>query len=122
MTVKVLEQPSLSIHCSLGILSDLLCSSWDQAGSERSQWSWLEAGLAHCPSKYPQLAAGLRGSQDGRPGIPVGRLPSSMFVCLQATMVCDLVLLYLDAKADLYWKEKFEEVRRGPHGREEVLK
>ncbi|KAM3661346.1 P2X purinoceptor 6 isoform 1-T1 [Ammospiza maritima maritima] len=27
-----------------------------------------------------------------------------------ATMVCDLVLLYLDAKADLYWKEKFEEV------------
>ncbi|NWW56235.1 P2RX6 protein, partial [Ifrita kowaldi] len=26
-----------------------------------------------------------------------------------ATMVCDLVLLYLDAKADLYWKEKFEE-------------
>ncbi|XP_077043809.1 P2X purinoceptor 6 isoform X3 [Agelaius phoeniceus] len=39
-----------------------------------------------------------------------------------ATMVCDLVLLYLDAKADLYWKEKFEEVRRGPHGREEGLK
>ncbi|NXV06796.1 P2RX6 protein, partial [Cettia cetti] len=37
-----------------------------------------------------------------------------------ATMVCDLVLLYLDAKADLYWKEKFEEVRIGPHGREEV--
>lgn len=28
-------------------------------------------------------------------------------------MVCDLVLLYLDAKADLYWKEKFEEVRMG---------
>uniref|UniRef100_A0A669PBR6 Purinergic receptor P2X 6 n=1 Tax=Phasianus colchicus TaxID=9054 RepID=A0A669PBR6_PHACC len=28
-----------------------------------------------------------------------------------ATMVCDLVLLYLDAKADFYWKEKFEEVR-----------
>ncbi|KFW86722.1 P2X purinoceptor 6, partial [Manacus vitellinus] len=28
-----------------------------------------------------------------------------------ATVVCDLVLLYLDAKADLYWKEKFEEVR-----------
>ncbi|NWT79775.1 P2RX6 protein, partial [Lanius ludovicianus] len=26
-----------------------------------------------------------------------------------ATMVCDLVLLYLDAKSDLYWKEKFEE-------------
>ncbi|NXB79833.1 P2RX6 protein, partial [Donacobius atricapilla] len=37
-----------------------------------------------------------------------------------ATMVCDLVLLYLDAKADLYWKEKFEEVRIGPHGGEEV--
>lgn len=37
-------------------------------------------------------------------------------------MVCDLVLLYLDAKADLYWKEKFEEVRIGPHRREEVLK
>ncbi|KFR08042.1 P2X purinoceptor 6, partial [Opisthocomus hoazin] len=32
-------------------------------------------------------------------------------VCLQATVVCDLVLLYLDAKADFYWKEKFEEVR-----------
>uniref|UniRef100_A0A8C3QBH3 Uncharacterized protein n=1 Tax=Geospiza parvula TaxID=87175 RepID=A0A8C3QBH3_GEOPR len=28
-----------------------------------------------------------------------------------ATMVCDLVLLYLDAKADLYWKEKFEEAK-----------
>ncbi|XP_009875680.1 PREDICTED: P2X purinoceptor 6-like, partial [Apaloderma vittatum] len=27
----------------------------------------------------------------------------------QATVVCDLVLLYLDAKADVYWKEKFEE-------------
>ncbi|NXI55081.1 P2RX6 protein, partial [Chloroceryle aenea] len=26
-----------------------------------------------------------------------------------ATVVCDLVLLYLDAKADIYWKEKFEE-------------
>ncbi|NWR88985.1 P2RX6 protein, partial [Furnarius figulus] len=26
-----------------------------------------------------------------------------------ATVVCDLVLLYFDAKADLYWKEKFEE-------------
>ncbi|NXM84369.1 P2RX6 protein, partial [Oenanthe oenanthe] len=37
-----------------------------------------------------------------------------------ATMVCDLVLLYLDAKADLYWKEKFEEVRIGSHGREKV--
>jgi len=24
-----------------------------------------------------------------------------------------MVLLYLDAKADLYWKEKFEEVRMG---------
>ena len=35
-------------------------------------------------------------------------------VCLQATVVCDLVLLYLDAKADFYWKEKFEEVRMGP--------
>lgn len=45
-----------------------------------------------------------------------------MFVCLQATIVCDLVLLYLDAKADLYWKGKFEEVRVGPHGREKVLK
>ncbi|XP_010150651.1 PREDICTED: P2X purinoceptor 6-like, partial [Eurypyga helias] len=29
----------------------------------------------------------------------------------QATVVCDLVLLYLDAKADFYWKEKFEEVK-----------
>ncbi|KFV62773.1 P2X purinoceptor 6, partial [Dryobates pubescens] len=33
------------------------------------------------------------------------------FVSLQATVVCDLVLLYLDAKADVYWQEKFEEVR-----------
>ncbi|OXB76426.1 UNVERIFIED_CONTAM: hypothetical protein H355_014141 [Colinus virginianus] len=30
-----------------------------------------------------------------------------------ATMICDLVLLYLDTKADLYWKEKYEEVRAG---------
>ncbi|NWZ24802.1 P2RX6 protein, partial [Asarcornis scutulata] len=30
-----------------------------------------------------------------------------------ATVVCDLVLLYLDTKADFYWKEKFEEVRAG---------
>ncbi|XP_071619061.1 P2X purinoceptor 6 isoform X2 [Heliangelus exortis] len=30
-----------------------------------------------------------------------------------ATVVCDLVLLYLDTKADMYWKEKFEEVRMG---------
>ncbi|XP_009082079.1 PREDICTED: P2X purinoceptor 6-like, partial [Acanthisitta chloris] len=28
-----------------------------------------------------------------------------------ATIVCDLILLYLDAKADLYWKEKFEEAK-----------
>ncbi|XP_042661227.1 P2X purinoceptor 6 isoform X4 [Tyto alba] len=28
-----------------------------------------------------------------------------------ATVVCDLVLLYLDAKADFYWKEKFEEAK-----------
>lgn len=39
------------------------------------------------------------------------RVPSDCS-CLQATMVCDLVLLYLDAKAEVYWKEKFEEVRR----------
>ncbi|NWW82897.1 P2RX6 protein, partial [Climacteris rufus] len=37
-----------------------------------------------------------------------------------ATVICDLVLLYLDAKADLYWKEKFEEVRIGPCGRKEL--
>ncbi|KAF1425996.1 P2X purinoceptor 6, partial [Spheniscus magellanicus] len=37
-----------------------------------------------------------------------------------ATVVCDLVLLYLDAKADFYWKEKFEEVRMGPLWRDEV--
>ncbi|TRZ20912.1 hypothetical protein HGM15179_006093 [Zosterops borbonicus] len=36
-----------------------------------------------------------------------------------ATMVCDLVLLYLDAKADLYWKEKFEEARP-PKGKPEA--
>lgn len=41
-------------------------------------------------------------------------------VCLQATVVCDLVLLYLDAKADFYRKEKFEEVRTGPLRRAEV--
>lgn len=35
-------------------------------------------------------------------------------------MLCDLVLLYLDAKADFYWKEKFEEVRMGPLWRGEV--
>ncbi|XP_010004803.1 PREDICTED: cationic amino acid transporter 4 [Chaetura pelagica] len=28
-----------------------------------------------------------------------------------ATVICDLVLLYLDTKADLYWKEKFEEAK-----------
>ncbi|NWH20822.1 P2RX6 protein, partial [Grus americana] len=37
-----------------------------------------------------------------------------------ATVVCDLVLLYLDAKADFYRKEKFEEVRTGPLRRAEV--
>ncbi|KAJ7426147.1 purinergic receptor P2X 6 [Willisornis vidua] len=31
-----------------------------------------------------------------------------------ATVVCDLILLYLDAKADLYWREKFEEVSLRP--------
>ncbi|XP_041575423.1 P2X purinoceptor 6 isoform X7 [Taeniopygia guttata] len=36
-----------------------------------------------------------------------------------ATVVCDLVLLYLDAKADLYWKEKFEEARP-PKGKPEA--
>ncbi|KAM9526950.1 P2X purinoceptor 6 isoform 1-T1 [Guaruba guarouba] len=30
-----------------------------------------------------------------------------------ATVVCDLVLLYLDANADFYWKEKFEEIHNG---------
>nr|XP_021143842.1 P2X purinoceptor 6 [Columba livia] len=29
----------------------------------------------------------------------------------QATVLCDLVLLYLDAKAEFYWKEKFEEAK-----------
>ncbi|XP_075289553.1 P2X purinoceptor 6 [Opisthocomus hoazin] len=33
-----------------------------------------------------------------------------------ATVVCDLVLLYLDAKADFYWKEKFEEIWENPGG------
>ncbi|OPJ66299.1 P2X purinoceptor 6 isoform B [Patagioenas fasciata monilis] len=28
-----------------------------------------------------------------------------------ATVLCDLVLLYLDAKAEFYWKEKFEEAK-----------
>ncbi|KFW65066.1 P2X purinoceptor 6, partial [Pygoscelis adeliae] len=48
------------------------------------------------------------------PGTPAGSFTAdcpAAFVCLQATVVCDLVLLYLDAKADFYWKEKFEEVR-----------
>ncbi|EOB03679.1 P2X purinoceptor 6, partial [Anas platyrhynchos] len=30
-------------------------------------------------------------------------------ITAQATVVCDLVLLYLDTQADFYWKEKFEE-------------
>lgn len=38
----------------------------------------------------------------------------------QATVLCDLVLLYLDAKAEFYWKEKFEEVRTGLLGRAEA--
>ncbi|XP_009956896.1 PREDICTED: P2X purinoceptor 6-like, partial [Leptosomus discolor] len=37
----------------------------------------------------------------------------------QATVVCDLVLLYLDAKADVYWKEKFEEAKP-PKGKTEA--
>lgn len=37
----------------------------------------------------------------------------------QATVVCDLVLLYLDAKADFYWKEKFEEAKP-PKGKTEA--
>ncbi|RLV97796.1 hypothetical protein DV515_00011494 [Chloebia gouldiae] len=36
-----------------------------------------------------------------------------------ATVICDLVLLYLDAKADLYWKEKFEEAKP-PKGKPEA--
>ncbi|XP_010279902.1 PREDICTED: P2X purinoceptor 6-like, partial [Phaethon lepturus] len=36
-----------------------------------------------------------------------------------ATVVCDLVLLYLDAKADFYWKEKFEEAKP-PKGKTEA--
>uniref|UniRef100_A0A8B9LZF9 Purinergic receptor P2X 6 n=1 Tax=Accipiter nisus TaxID=211598 RepID=A0A8B9LZF9_9AVES len=36
-----------------------------------------------------------------------------------ATVVCDLVLLYLDAKADIYWKEKFEEAKP-PKGKTEA--
>ncbi|XP_061865958.1 P2X purinoceptor 6 isoform X2 [Colius striatus] len=36
-----------------------------------------------------------------------------------ATVVCDLVLLYLDAKADFYWKEKFEEAKP-PKGKSEA--
>ncbi|KAM6297896.1 LOW QUALITY PROTEIN: P2X purinoceptor 6 [Aegotheles albertisi] len=36
-----------------------------------------------------------------------------------ATVVCDLVLLYLDAKADFYWKEKFEEAKP-PEGKTEA--
>lgn len=41
-------------------------------------------------------------------------LPSpAAVVSPQATVLCDLVLLYLDAKAEFYWEEKFEEVRTG---------
>ncbi|XP_035196201.1 P2X purinoceptor 6 isoform X3 [Oxyura jamaicensis] len=36
-----------------------------------------------------------------------------------ATVVCDLVLLYLDTKADFYWKEKFEEAKP-PKGKTEA--
>lgn len=69
------------------------------------------------------MAAGLGGSQGRGPGAPAGSFAAdcpAAFVCLQATVVCDLVLLYLDAKADFYWKEKFEEVRMGPPQRGEV--
>ncbi|KFV20526.1 P2X purinoceptor 6, partial [Tauraco erythrolophus] len=47
-------------------------------------------------------------------GAPAGGCTAdcpAVLVCPQATVVCDLVLLYLDAKADFYWREKFEEVR-----------
>uniref|UniRef100_A0A8B9UVL8 P2X purinoceptor n=1 Tax=Anas zonorhyncha TaxID=75864 RepID=A0A8B9UVL8_9AVES len=37
----------------------------------------------------------------------------------QATVVCDLVLLYLDTQADFYWKEKFEEAKP-PKGKTEA--
>ena len=70
-----------------------------------------------------QPAVGLGGSRGGGPGIPAGSVTAdcpAAFVCLQATLVCDLVLLYLDAKADVYWKEKFEEVRMAPLWRDEV--
>ncbi|XP_065502209.1 P2X purinoceptor 6 isoform X2 [Caloenas nicobarica] len=36
-----------------------------------------------------------------------------------ATVLCDLVLLYLDAKAEFYWKEKFEEAKP-PKGKTEA--
>ncbi|KAM6052034.1 P2X purinoceptor 6 isoform 2-T2 [Chlamydotis macqueenii] len=36
-----------------------------------------------------------------------------------ATVLCDLVLLYLDAKADFYWQEKFEEAKP-PKGKTEA--
>ncbi|KFV79690.1 P2X purinoceptor 6, partial [Struthio camelus australis] len=38
-------------------------------------------------------------------------LGASIALLGAATVVCDLVLLYLDSKADFYRKEKFEEVR-----------
>ncbi|NWQ84443.1 P2RX6 protein, partial [Columbina picui] len=56
------------------------------------------------------------------PGLPQDlSLPTpAAVVSPQATVLCDLVLLYLDAKAEFYWKEKFEEVRTGLLGRAEA--
>lgn len=116
------------------ITSNLLCSSWEQVGSKRTWWSCL-AGLGRRQVRLnapnmgqvlefgPQPAVGLRGSQGRGPGTPAGSFAAdcpAVFVRLQATVVCDLVLLYLDAKADVYWKEKFEEVRMGLLQREGV--
>lgn len=58
----MLEQSSLSIHCSLGILSDLLCSSWDWVGSEKRQWSCLEASLTS-PANAHSWLQGLVGAR-----------------------------------------------------------
>ncbi|NWY04202.1 P2RX6 protein, partial [Nothoprocta ornata] len=57
----------------------------------------------------------VHGQQAGKFGIvPLAvSLGTSLALLGAVTVVCDLVLLYLDSKADLYWKEKFEEVRTG---------
>ncbi|KAM8797546.1 P2X purinoceptor 6 [Eudromia elegans] len=55
----------------------------------------------------------VHGQQAGKFGIAPLAVSLGAGVALlgAVTVVCDLVLLYLDSKADVYWKEKFEEAK-----------